>query len=590
MKLKKYNVIDIETDGLDVDDAINWIGILTFDNDNDPGEYIILDPKTEDLSILDDLNNHTNIFHNGKFDSKMMLHQLNKDIRIDHDTMLLAYLNAYASDLIENRRGYLTLKNLAKRLLNAPDWDVGLNIKTSKSRKDVEEYLKGDLYWTRKLFEYFKKHFDKQDYKTYRLIVDTSMVYRDLELNGLPIDDELLADTKLIYEEKLKECDDTLIKYANINWNSSKQLGDLLYNKLKLPIPEKTDTGQPSTGVSALSKLRGKHPIADLILKRREVDKALTFLKDWTTRSKNGKIYANFNLSTTVTGRTSCNNPNLQQVPRNKDLKSLFRSIDPEYEFVQLDYSQAELRTAGVVAKVSKIKELYNAGVDLHRNMAAKVAGIKPEEVTKAQRTAAKAINFGYLYGMQAKSFVEYAALSYGQTFSLEEATHIRQKFFEEYYELPRYYHDTQTALITDGYVTSIMGRRYKVSYKALYFPDERQKYMRRVINFPVQSAASDIMLCALCEIHDTFSNDIVKMCATVHDSVILLVKKNKQFKENVLKIQSIMQHPKRIDSMLRVTWDVPLVADIECGPWGKGIELDEYCETHKEELEGYDE
>ena len=309
MKLKKYNVIDIETDGLDVDDAINWIGILTFDNDKDEGTYIILDPKTDDLSILNEVNNSTNIFHNGKFDSKMMLHQLNIDVRMDHDTMLLAYLSSYASDLIENRKGWLTLKNLAKRLLNAPDWDVGIKTKTSKSRADIEEYLKGDLYWTRKLFEYYKSNFDRRDWATYRLIVDTSRVYRDLELNGLPIDEELLEDTKTIYEEKLKECDDELIKYANINWNSPKQLQDLLYNQLKLPIPEKTESGQPSTGVSALSKLKGKHPIVDMILKRREVDKALTFLVDWTNRTKDGKIYANFNLSTTVTGRTSCNNP-----------------------------------------------------------------------------------------------------------------------------------------------------------------------------------------------------------------------------------------------------------------------------------------
>lgn len=393
MKLKKYSVIDIETDGLDIEDKINWIGILTFNNEQDEGEYIILDPTVDDLSILN--NKTTTIFHNGKFDSKMMLHQLSIDVPINHDTMLLAYLYSNASDLIENRKGYLTLKNLAKRLLNAPDWDVGINIKTSKSRADIEDYLKGDLYWTRKLFEFFKKNFDMRDYKTYRLIVDTSMVYRDLELNGLPIDEELLEETKAIYEDKLKECDEELQKYATINWNSSQQLQDLLYNKLGLPIVEKTDKGQPSTGVEALSKLRGKHPIVDCILKRRGIDKALTFLVDWSNRCRDGRIYANFNLSTTVTGRTSCNNPNLQQIPRNKDLKSLFRSTDPDYEFVQLDYSQAELRTAGVVAKVSKIKELYNAGVDLHRNMAAKVAGITPEEVTKAQRTAAKAINFG---------------------------------------------------------------------------------------------------------------------------------------------------------------------------------------------------
>ena len=589
MKTKKFNVIDIETDGLDVDDAINWIGILTFDSEEDEGDYIILDPKTDDLSVLEELTNSQKIkiFHNGKFDSKMILHQLGYDIKIDHDTMLLTYLSSYASDMIDNRRGWLTLKNAAKRLLNAPDWDVGMNIKTSKSRSDVEEYLKGDLYWTRKLFEYFKHNFDQRDWKTYRLIVDTSMVYRDVELNGLPIDEELLEEVKLTYEERLKEYDDKLKKYADINWNSPKQLQDLLYKELGLPIPERTESGQPSTGVGALSKLKGKHEIVDLILKRREIDKALTFLVDWSNRAKNGYIYANFNLSTTVTGRTSCNNPNLQQVPRNKDLKTLFRSIDDEWEFVQLDYSQAELRTAGVVGKVSRIKELYNQGVDLHTNMAAKVAGIDPKDVTKEQRTAAKAINFGYLYGMQPASFVEYAALSYGQTFTFEEATHIRKAFFKEYHELPRYYKDTQDELMKHGFVTSIMGRRYKVAYKALFFPDQRQKYMRRIINFPVQSAASDIILCALCEIRDTFSQDVVKICATVHDSVILLVKKNKDFHDNVLKIQSIMQHPKRVGSMIRVKWDVPLVADIECGPWGKGIDLEEYCRIHADELEG---
>ena len=231
MKLRKFNVIDIETDGLDVDDAINWIGILTFDSEEDEGEYIILNPKTDDISILEETDKCINIFHNGKFDSKMMLHQLGYDVRMDHDTMILTYLSSYASDMIENRRGWLTLKNAAKRLLNAPDWDVGINIKTSKSRADVEEYLKGDLYWTRKLFEYFKVNFDKRDWKTYRLVVDTSIVYRDIELNGLPIDEELLAETKLTYEERLKECDDALIKYANINWNSPKQLQDLLYKK-----------------------------------------------------------------------------------------------------------------------------------------------------------------------------------------------------------------------------------------------------------------------------------------------------------------------------------------------------------------------
>ena len=127
------------------------------------------------------------------------------------------------------------------------------------------------------------------------------------------------------------------------------------------------------------------------------------------------------------------------------------------------------------------------------------------------------------------------------------------------------------------------MGRRYKVEFKALAFPDKRQKYLRRILNFPVQSAASDIMLCALVEIHNTLPKDEVCMVATVHDSVELLIKKNEHFKDNILKIQSIMQHPKLIEKFLTVKWDVPLVADIEIGPFGSGVELEEWEEQHGE-------
>jgi DNA polymerase I-like protein with 3'-5' exonuclease and polymerase domains len=121
------------------------------------------------------------------------------------------------------------------------------------------------------------------------------------------------------------------------------------------------------------------------------------------------------------------------------------------------------------------------------------------------------------------------------------------------------------------------MGRRYKIDFKALQFPDLRQKYLRRILNFPVQSAASDIMLCALIEIHNTLPKDEVKLVATVHDSVEMLIRKNEHFKDNILKIQSIMQHPKLANKYLSVPWDVPLVADIEVGPFGIGVELEEY-------------
>jgi len=585
MLTKKYNAIDIETDGLDIDDKINFIGIHTFEDDNDPGEYIILQVGIDKLDVLQELTEpgKVNIFHNGKFDTKMMKHHFGIEIPITHDTMLLAYLCSTAPELIENRGKWLSLKATAQRLLNVANWDVELSKKTSHTRAEVEPYLKKDVYYTRLIYQKLRDLIDEQDKKTYWLMLKATEVYRDVEEHGVPINVEQLEDTLAEYTETLTDIDLQLQRIADINWNSPKQLQDLLYNKLGLPIPGYTNSGQPGTGIEALTKLKGKHEIVDLILKRRETDKALTFLKDWKEKQHNGIIYPTFNLHTTVTGRTSCNNPNFQQVPRNKKLKNLFQSTDPDWEMVCLDYSQAELRTAAVVGGVEAIKYAYNNGEDLHRNMAALVAGCKPEDVTKQQRTQAKAINFGYLYGMQAKSFVEYAKLSYGVDVTLEEASMIRDKFFKSYHELPKYYQDTQNMLLTKGYVTSIMGRRYKVGFKHLAFPDSRTLYMRKILNFPVQSAASDIMLCALIEIHNTLPKDEVCMVATVHDSVELLIKKNENFKKNILKIQSIMQHPKLMDKFLTVKWDVPLVADIEIGPFGSGIELEEWEAQHGE-------
>src|SRR5574344_475779 len=316
-------------------------------------------------------------------------------IPMSHDTMLLAYSCSTATELIENRGKWLGLKPCAMRLLGVDDWDVGINKKTSRSKKEVAEYLKKDIYYTRKLYEKLKTLIDREDIPSYKLMMEATEVYRDIECNGVPINVQQLKDTQEEYKETLMDIDLQLKSYSDINWNSPKQLQELLYKKLKLNIPCYTDTGQPGTGIEALSKLKGEHPIVDLILKRRETDKALTFLNDWLDKQQDGIIYPTFNLHTTVTGRTSCNNPNFQQVPRNKKLKSLFQSTDPEWEMVCMDYSQAELRTAAVVANIQAIKDAYNNGEDLHRNMAALVAGVKPEEVTKPQRTQAKAINFG---------------------------------------------------------------------------------------------------------------------------------------------------------------------------------------------------
>ena len=292
-------------------------------------------------------------------------------------------------------------------------------------------------------------------------------------------------------------------------------------------------------------------------------------------------LHSNFNMHGTVTGRTSSSDVNLQQIPRNKKLKSLFKATMPGWELACLDFSQLELRFAGLVADVQAIKESYRNGVDLHKLMASKVANCSMDEVTKEMRTQAKAINFGFIYGMQAESFVSYARDSYGVSVTLEESVAIRQAFFELYPELLVYYQNVENDLMDDCKQTSIMGREYELSPDKLMNPWKRQNYIRAAINFPVQSAGSDYVICGLIQVaNDPELKDKIKICATVHDSIIFLVKKD-GLDETVLKVKHTMEDPILAHQLITKKIDLPIIVDIELGPLGKGVDLDEY---HKQQ------
>jgi len=577
--LKQYVVLDIETSGLEITSTINYIGIHTFTSEDDEGEYYIYNMKYKKEECLEHLRKLIGfIGHNAKFDSKLIKYHYGIDLKILHDSMYLCYMCSSVHDMIYKRGKWLGLKYAAMRDLGVENWDIDLKTKKS-SNVDVGEYLKKDLYYTRRLFELYKKRIDPRDIPAYNLMIKAANVYRDVECYGIPIDLVQLDKTLSDYNIKLIEVDIKLKKYADINYNSPKQLIELLYKQLKLPIKVRSATGNPSTGVEALTELKGLHPIVELILEKRNIDKALTFLRDWKERAIDGRLYANFNLHTTVTGRTSSNGPNMQQVPRNKDLKSLFKGEDG-WAFVQLDYSQMELRTAGIVAGVEAMITSYKNKEDLHTNMAANIAGIDIAEVTKEQRTSAKAANFGYLYGMQAKTFVRYAKIGYGVDMSELEAKKIRNTFFKNNHELIPYYKRVEKELVSNGFITNIFGRRYRVGHNHLYTPGDRSTYVRKGINFTVQSTASDYALMALIEIHYYYKNNPdIKIIGTVHDSILFEIRDNDKLYDYLRHIKSIMERPLLLDKYLKIggrlkEFDIPIVADVEVGPWGKGEEI----------------
>lgn len=588
-----YLSLDIETQGLEIDTEIHFIGVYSI---NSKGKELFeMFQMPEDLAkfrifIQNRLAKKDKfILQNGKFDTVRILFSYGIDIPIHHDTMYLGYLLSTVTELKEHKYDkWLSLKTMAQRHLGVEDWDVDKKTKTSTKASDVKEYLRKDCKYAYDLFMFFKERLPKKKFKTYKLMLKLANCYKYIEVNGVPIDKDLLKTQLHNYALKCLTVKTKLRHYGEINFNSPKQLQELLFEKLKLPVVSYTSSGQPSTGVETLKELQDVHPICKELLELRMLEKALSFLKDWDEKSilhEDGYYYIHptFNLHSTVTGRTSSNNPNFQQVPRNKDLKSLYRYPGDAYEFVCADFSQAELRFASLIANVKNMKEAYLNGEDLHTNIAAIVNGIDKSEVTKPMRTAAKAVNFGFLYGMSAESFVSYAKLSYGVTMSLEDSIKFRKHYFELYPELNDYYDKVDEELWYYGEQTSVMGRSYTIDIDDYHDRYKHEKIKRAAINFPVQSAASDYVLCALYNVmtHPKLKNKI-KVCGTVHDSIIMLVKKDEDFESNLYLIQETMQYPPLAKEYLTIDIDIPIVVDVEVGPFGKGVSIEEYLKSEE--------
>ena len=185
---------------------------------------------------------------------------------------------------------------------------------------------------------------------------------------------------------------------------------------------------------------------------------------------------------------------------------------------------------------------------------------------------------------MQAKSFVEYAKTTYGVTVSLEESQLIRQRFFELYPELLSYYDKVKQDLLSNSKQTSVMGREYEVNPIKLLNPYERENIIRPAINFPVQSAGSDYVISGLIEVmNDPILKGNIKIGATVHDSIIGLVREDENFKTYIDRIRTLMERPRIAKDLLTVDIDFPIVVDVEIGPLGKGVSLEEWEEKNNE-------
>jgi len=579
--------LDIESTGLRIDSPINYVGLYTEVDDQELfWSYTIPEQLNELDAHLAQLQkqNVTFILQNGKFDSVRLKYNLDIDIPVHHDTMVLGYLLSTIDQLKDNeKRKWLSLEALVWRYLGIPDWKVSLQVKTSKSEETVA-YLKKDCKYTYKVFNKMWSLFPKEKIPLYRFLLTLLEDYKKIELNGIPIDKKGVNKLKENLTVEMEGLNSQLKEIADINYNSSSQLSHLLFTTLGLSVLEKTEKGTPSTKFEVLTKLEGKHPIIDLLLKHRRLTKTLAFLNGWDEQyvhhGEDAYLHPSFNLTGTVTGRTSCSEPNLQQIPRDSSIKAMFRSVEEGWQLVQFDYSQIELRFAAEIANVKEMKQAYLDGRDLHTEMAMLITGKTKEEITKEDRSGAKAANFGYLYGMYPKSFVEYAWTTYGVVFDFIKAGLIRERYFQQRPELLVFYHEVERILMQGDTLYNIFGRPYKINAEKLINPYTRNDYLRPAINFPVQSSASDYVLCGL---HDVINHPAlqsrIRVGLTIHDSIITLVREDEKFFDTIFSIQTILERPPTALKLLKTPLSIPIKVDIEIGPLGLGVSPEKYLQ-----------
>lgn len=589
------------------------------------------------------------VTHNGKFDALWMLVHYGLRWFPQFDTMLAHFL------LDEN--SLHTLKVLPQVYLGAMPFDI--DVETKRTGDDLDAFLTygaKDAYYTLEL----KKIFYKQLYEDTallrvfeKILMPCVHMFIEAEYHGVYIDTERLDEVEIYLKEKVDEAEETLDRYARkiawdtqdkifierdslpdyekigekrsryqyLNWGSPQQLGSFLYNYLGLPIIEKTDGGAPSTSESVL--LRTEHEVAKSILDYRGAQKQLKgFVEGWRRFLVDGRLHPSFKLHGTVTGRLSCENPNLQQVPRDKKIRTLI-TAPPGWTLIEADLSQIEMRIAAELSGDRALLHAYNTGIDVHWLTALREIGragamkdevlktvkhitgekmrygdaierllaIGPKECEKAgaelgidwkeHRKKAKAINFGYLYGMWWKKFRQYARDNYGVEVSDEQAQQSRISYFELYKDLPDWHKRQKRRARLDGFVRSPSGRKRRLpAAMANDKSYDAQAAERQAINSPVQSFANEINLMAALQLRAEFGPDVLHIVGTVHDAILFEVRDD--MVETIYpRILEVMSRPDLFDDF-KIEMSVPIEADAEIGPWGAGVELPEWIEDRR--------
>ena len=388
-----------------------------------------------------------------------------------------------------------------------------------------------------------------------RLFEDVEMpltqVLCDIEMEGVKLDIDFLAAMSKVLEKDMLEVQTIIFGLAgqDFNINSPKQLGEILFDKLKLdPKAKKTKTGQYMTGEDILSKLElQNHEIARKILDFRELQKLKSTYVDALPQlisPKTGRIHTSFNQAVTATGRLSSTNPNLQNIPirtvRGREIRKAFIPKNDDFLILSADYSQIELRIMAAFAKDESMIEAFNQGRDIHATTAAKVFNVSLDEVTSEMRRKAKTVNFGIIYGVSAFGLA--AQIGVSRT----EAKELIDNYWKEFPSIKKYMNDTVIIARDKGYVETILGRRRYLRDINSQNMVERGFAERNAVNAPIQGSAADMIKIAMIKVNDFIKQEKLqsRIILTVHDELVFDVHKSElelmKTKVNELMINAI--------------------------------------------------
>ena len=482
----------------------------------------------------------------GKLFDTMIAHYLiNPDMRHNMDILSETYLK-YAPQSIEALIGKKGKNQKSMR-------DVPL--------EDIKEYAVEDADVTLQLSEIFNSELDKTQTKKLFEEIEIPLVgvLASMEKEGINLDVPFLKSLSKELGDDIAQLESRIYEIAGEKFNlaSPKQLGDILFDKLKIggAKQKKTKTGQYATGEEILSYLAKDNEIVSAILDWRSLIKLQnTYVEALPLQvdTKTNRVHTDYMQTVAATGRLSSNNPNLQNIPirteRGRQIRKAFIPRDENYTLLSADYSQIELRIIAALCGEENMIKAFQQGEDIHKSTAAKVFNVPLEEVTKEQRSHAKTVNFGIIYGVSAFGLSNQTSLSRAESAALIEAYYIT------YPKLKSYIQDQIESARENGFVQTILGRRRYLKDINSANAIVRGAAERNAVNAPIQGSAADIIKIAMINIHKRLiaENWKSKMLLQVHDELVFDVH-NSELEKIQPMIKQEMEHAFKLDVPLEV-------------------------------------